>query len=236
MKRPIRFLTEKGTHSVLLCLLVFSLLSYNAQELFLPNAAIATDAGSLAVVVLDAGHGGIDGGTRGNSGVLEKDLNLRYALCLGELLSLLGYKVVYTRKDDSLVLKDGEDKYGMRKKCDLRNREMLMGEYADSCVVSIHMNAFPVSKYKGMQVYYANTEESRLLAQAIQQTVQRHLQTDNERVPKEADSSIYLLDGAKSPAVLVECGFLSNEEDEKNLSDESYQKRLCFLLLCAIMK
>ncbi len=236
MQKLFGFLNKKGVESVILCFLIFSILSYNAQDMFLPKEAVAVGGVGSSVIILDAGHGGTDGGTMGSTGVLEKDLNLRYALLLGELLSSFGYKVVQTRTTDSLVLKAGEDRYGMRKKCDLKNRKDMMGKYADAIFVSIHMNAFPISKYKGMQVYYAESEESRLLAEKIQGAVKNHLQTDNERVPKEADSSIYLLDGAKVPAVLVECGFLSNEEDEKNLSDESYQKRLCFLLLCAIMK
>lgn len=236
MQGFFRMLSKKGVESIALCLLIFTVISYMAQESFLPEAMVPVSASASPVVILDAGHGGTDGGTQGVSGTLEKDLNLRYALGLGELLSLFGYRVIQSRTEDSLVLKEGEDIYGMRKRCDLKNRKDLMRQYTDAVFLSIHMNAFPVAKYKGLQVYYAQNQESRRLAEGIQGIVKAHLQQDNGRLPKAADESLYLLDGVKTPAVLVECGFLSNEEDEKNLLDESYQKRLCFLLLCAIMK
>ncbi|MBO5898902.1 MAG: N-acetylmuramoyl-L-alanine amidase, partial [Clostridia bacterium] len=101
--------------------------------------------------------------------------------------------------------------------------------------VSIHMNAFPQRQYKGLQVYYSpHHPTSQMLAEAMQRKVAAHLQPDNERKIKRAGSEIYLLEHLECPAVLVECGFLSNAEDCAALSDESYQQRLAFLLFCAI--
>lgn len=188
-------------------------------------------------IILDAGHGGIDGGCVGIGGTAEKDLNLAVALRLGEMFSAAGIRVLQTRTEDTLVLKEEEDVAGKRKACDLRNRVTLANENPDAIFFSIHMNSFPKEKYKGFQVYYAPGDGgSEILAAGLQETVCRYLQPDNNRKEKKADSSIYVLDKAKGRAVLLECGFLSNREEEANLNDVAYQKRLCFLLLCATME
>ncbi|MBP3436617.1 MAG: N-acetylmuramoyl-L-alanine amidase [Clostridia bacterium] len=233
----LRRLEKSGFEGVVLCLVIFALLSYSIQPVWQEESFVPVQAADgERVIVLDAGHGGLDGGASGKGGVLEKDLNLAYTRLLSRMLSSLGYQVIETRTSDALVLKEGEDVYGMRKKYDLKNRKDMIHQYEGCTFLSIHMNAFPDGKYKGLQVYYANTSESKALAEQIQNITREHLQEDNQRRPKAADSSIYLLDGITTPAVLVECGFLSNQEDENNLSDEIYQKRLCFLLVCAIMK
>ena len=236
MEDFFRWLSQRGKESVIACFLLFGIFSYALQGVWPSEEALAVEGDAESVIIIDAGHGGMDGGTQGKNGALEKELNLSYALLLGKMLSAFGYEVIQTRRTDALVLKEGEDVYGMRKRCDLKNRKSLMREYTDGVFVSIHMNAFPIEKYKGLQVYYSDSEKAKLLAEQMQATVKKNLQADNARLPKAADSSLYLLDNASMPAVLVECGFLSNEEEEKNLMDESYQKRLCFLLLCAIMK
>ncbi len=202
--------------------------------------AVGTDAAparAAVTVVLDAGHGGEDGGAVGQNGVLEKDLNLRIALMLGEQLEAAGVHVVYTRRDDRLLYTAEQNIPGKRKQYDLRNRLSLARAQEGAVLVSIHMNQFSASRYSGLQVYYATADErSRALAQCMQETVRRTLQPENRRQIKAGDSSIYLLDRADFPAVLVECGFLSNSEECARLSEEEYDRELSFSLFCAIME
>lgn len=220
-------------------LLVLALLGERIQLLFFLPSSLTEAAASTAEldVILDPGHGGIDGGCVGLAGTLEKELNLIFAQHLYHMLSAAGLHVGMTRNTDVLVLTEEQDIAGKRKFFDLRNRVEMAKAEPDAIFFSIHMNAYPERRYHGFQVYYApNSPESEQLAEGLQSTVCQHLQTDNKRKQKEADSSIYVLDNAPGTAVLVECGFLSNPEEEANLSEPSYQKRLCFLLFCAMMK
>ena len=196
-----------------------------------------TDTGGESVtVILDAGHGGEDAGTIGENGVLEKDLNLLMAEEIALFLRAAGVTVILTRTEDKLLYKESENIKGYRKIYDLRNRLLVARAYPEALFVSLHMNAFPAKQYSGTQVYYSqNTEESRHIAQEIQAVVQKHLQPENNREIKPAGDSIYLLDEAESPAVLIECGFLSNPEECERLTEEDYRKRLSFLISCAIM-
>ena len=171
-------------------------------------------------IVLDAGHGGADGGAVGVNGVSEKDLNLAVTLELARLLREAGFEVILTRTDDCLLLYEGQDIAGHRKENDLKNRLAIAKNNPDAIFVSIHMNTFGVSKYSGLQVYYADNTESRRLAYAVQGAVVERLQPDNHRVPHAASSSIYLLENAVGTAVLVECGFLSNPEECALLSQK----------------
>ncbi len=188
-------------------------------------------------VILDAGHGGEDGGAVGGNGVFEKDLNLTLAQTLADMLRAAGVEVVLTRTEDRLLYREEENIKGHRKEYDLKNRLSVAEKYPDAIFVSLHMNTFPVAKYSGLQVYYAaRTEGSRELAECLQAAVRRDLQPQNERKTKPSDSSIYLLDRAVGQAVLVECGFLSNPEECRRLSEKDYQRQLCFSLFCGMME
>ena len=186
-------------------------------------------------VVLDAGHGGEDGGTVSGDGILEKDLNLQIAKKLQTLLEANGVAVVMTRETDTLLYDRNSDYKGHKKEQDLAARRQI-GEQTENCVfVSIHMNSYPVAKYKGLQVWYSkNNQASKQLADKIQSTIATHLQPQNDRTTKAATSGIYLLHHLQCPAVLVECGFLSNPEEAALLATEEYQNKLAFLLFVAI--
>ena len=188
------------------------------------------------LVILDAGHGGEDGGAVGTNGVLEKDLNLAVANELADLLRKEGVEVILTRTEDALLYSDEENVYGQRKKNDLKNRLAVAKAHPDALFVSIHMNTFSVAKYSGLQVYYAATQGSRELAGAVQGAVRDRLQPDNRRVPHAASSSIYLLHNAVGTSILIECGFLSNPEECELLSQKDYQSRLCFSVFCGMME
>ncbi len=181
-------------------------------------------------LIIDAGHGGEDGGAVGVNGVLEKDLNLSVAEGTASLALLFGIPHSMTRTEDAMLYdKYGElDDYGGKKKSlDLRNR-LRTAEDADALVfLSIHMNKFTSPAYSGLQVYYSpNTENGRILAESVQSYARIHLQKDNSRQAKQADSSIYLLHRLKMPAILVECGFLSSPSECALLSEQSYRASL----------
>lgn len=213
-------------------LLLFSLLSHSFTERATP-AAVLPDG---RTVILDAGHGGKDAGAIGVNGVLEKDLNLAVTLLLAERLRAAGVRVILTREDDELLLTEEEKKGTGKKARDLANRLAIAKQNEGALFVSIHMNSFPIEKYKGLEVYYAADATSQAVARAVMKRVKEDLNPDNTRTAKATNGSIYLLDNAVTPAVLIECGFLSNAEDAAKLSDKDYQKELSFCLFCAIME
>ena len=188
------------------------------------------------LIVIDAGHGGEDSGAVGVNGALEKDLNLQIALEIGKALEEKGYVVVYTRTDDRLLYTEEENIKGIRKISDLKNRCKIAARYPNSVFVSIHMNSFGSSKYSGLQVYYSEkNDESRLLADSIQNKVINDLQKTNNRVTKPG-KDMYILENIDNTAVLIECGFLSNKEECEKLSEKEYQKELSFSIVCAIIE
>lgn len=184
-------------------------------------------------IVIDAGHGGLDGGAMTESGVLEKHLNLAVAKKIEKILSLANVDVVMTREED-VMLADESSKH--KKQDDLNARLHTVDAYEKCVFVSIHMNKFPVEKYSGLQVYYSkNNDKSKILADAIQSKTVATLQSGNARMTKAADSAIYILNNIHVPAVLVECGFLSNTEEAALLQDEEYQDKLAAVISCAVL-
>lgn len=188
------------------------------------------------LIIIDAGHGGEDPGAVGDGDIYEKDLNLEIANCLGALLSERGFAVMYTRTEDKLLYTEEENIKGIRKISDLKNRCKIAAEYPNAMFVSIHMNSFGSAKYSGLQVYYSeNNDKSRVLATKIQTSVKDNLQNDNDRVIK-AGKNMYVMENVSNPAVLIECGFLTNFEECKKLCEKEYQKRLSLAIVCGIIE
>ena len=181
----------------------------------------------------NSAHGGFDGGAVAHDGTIEKDLNLKIALKLDSVLRASGFKTVLVRSDDSSTNDptDGEK----AKVSDIKNRVKLMSKYKNSVFVSIHMNKYSTTQPHGAQVFYAKTEGSKELAGLLQASVSTHVQTDNKRVIKPTTKDIYLLNHAIVPAVIVECGFLSNPSDLKNLKDDGYQLKIATALAYGII-
>ena len=194
-------------------------------------------APSRPIIVIDAGHGGEDGGASGEDGTKEKDLNLLVAQSLADILTAAGYDVRMTRTDDRLLYDlygDLTDYKGHKKTYDLRNRLRFTEEAGADLLISIHMNKFPQPQYSGLQVYYSpNAPESRTVAEVIRNYTKLYLQPENERETKAATSSIYLLHRIQRPAVMVECGFLSNEEELSRLKDDTYRRQFALVIACA---
>jgi len=212
------------------------LLSFTFQNLLraVEYKAVGGNVSDVPVIILDAGHGGEDGGATGTNGAVEKDLNLALTRTLADLLRLAGYTVIETRTEDRLLCDTGTPR-GHRKQGDLSNRLKFTEQYPNSVFISIHMNTFPTPDCTGTQVWYSqNTPESFSWAQAIQDTVKASLQPTNRRRVKAATSGIYLLRHAQTPAILVECGFLSTPSDCARLSDADYRCTLALTLFAAI--
>ena len=201
------------------------------------SALVNADTGkNLPTIIIDAGHGGFDGGTSSADGIIEKDINLKIALYLCEYLNFFGFNTVMTREKDESTESDGLTTIREKKSSDIHNRMSLMEKTDNALFVSIHQNHYSVEKYHGLQVFYSPTfsEESSLLAQSIQETVTQLLQPDNERQIKKCGTSVYLMYNAVKPAVLVECGFLSNYNEAELLSTEEYQKKIAFCIALGI--
>ena len=198
-----------------------------------PLEELEIDSHERRMIVIDAGHGGKDGGAVSVTGTFEKHLNLDISLSIRETLHVLGYEVIMTRETDvELTHPDG----GTRKMQDLRGRLEIAEDNKHAVFVSIHMNKFSASKYCGLQVYYSpNNNSSINLAGAVQNAVRSSLQPDNDRKIKMADSSIFLLQKITSPAILVECGFLSNENEAELLDTPEYRIKLSTVITTAII-
>ena len=184
-------------------------------------------------VILDPGHGGMDGGAVSVTGRAEKGLNLSVALRVRDLLEAAGADVILTRTGDTMP--DAEEAGMSAKMNDLIFRARVMEQHPEAVFVSIHMNKFPDASCRGAQVWYAAGEASKTLAEALRESV-LSLQPDNRRTCREADSSIWLLTHAAVPAVLIECGFLSNEEEAARLEDGAYQTRLALAIARGILR
>lgn len=189
----------------------------------------------LPTVIIDAGHGGEDGGAVGIDGTFEKDLNLLIALELEEMLRSEGIKTRLTRNEDILLYDRNSDYMGHKKSQDMAARLAIAEEYEDAVFISIHMNSFTQQQYRGLQVYYSvNSPLSATLANTVQELVATNLQPENTRKTKPSSTGIYLLEKIQHPAILIECGFLSNHEDCTNLNSPSYRTRLCLVIFTSI--
>lgn len=183
------------------------------------------------VIIIDAGHGGLDGGAVGRNGVEEKEINLSISLKLNDLLKSTGYNTVMTRTEDICLASDDAKTIKAKKTSDLHNRMAIMEQYDNAIFVSIHQNSYYGSKAEGTQVFYSpNSEGSEALADLIQLSVKNGIQPNNKRLTKKADSSIYLLYSAKKTAVMVECGFLSDYDENLKLCNKEYQEQLAFYI------
>lgn len=189
----------------------------------------------MKTVIIDAGHGGFDGGAVAGDGTAEKNINLNIALVLRDLLKLNGYNTVMTRESDISTDSVETQRIASRKKSDLKNRLELTCRYSDGIFVSIHLNKFTTSAASGTQVFYGgNNPLSKQLSDCIQKTVVDNLQPTNHRKIKQATKSTFILFNTKIPAVLVECGFLSNKAELELLKNEEYQKKMAFCIFCGI--
>jgi len=179
-------------------------------------------------VIIDAGHGGVDGGSTSCTGVLESAINLEIALKLEDLLHLLGIDTLMIRTTDCSVYTKGET-IAAKKVSDLKERARIVNGTENAVLISIHQNHFSDSRYYGAQVFYAPTAGSSILAKQLQSALITTLNPGSNRQSKKADG-VYLMQQITRPGVLIECGFLSNHQEEAKLRDTAYQQKLCCVI------
>lgn len=187
-------------------------------------------------VVIDAGHGGEDGGAVSLSGVAESKINLEIALKLDQIFGFYGINTVMLRTADVSLHDEGASTLREKKVSDLHNRAARIRELENATLISLHQNTYAGgSKYHGAQVFYANEELSLPLAKHIQETLRLALDPANKRVATEIPENVYLMNHVSCRAILVECGFLSNPEEERLLREDGYQTKLAAALAGAYL-
>ena len=175
------------------------------------------------VILIDPGHGGIDGGAQSKAGTIEKDINLQISLKLRDELEEKGYKVFMTRDEDEGLYQKGNT-VREKKREDLNRRVEMKKETECDIFVSIHQNMFPQSKCYGAQVWYASNDNSYNLATIVQDSVKESVNDNNKRVAKPAaEAYLILRDKYEGASILVECGFLSNPDEEAKLKSDEHQ-------------
>ena len=205
-------------------------ISYKIDDVMIKTVGI-NNVKTKKTVIIDPGHGGIDVGTVGIDGSLEKNINLSISLDLYDYLMVSGINTVLTRDGDYEVYKAGEK----RTKSDLYNRMDFINSVPDSILISIHQNHFENEAEWGTQVWFSpNDEISPTLADKILQSVKKNIQPENKRENKVSDNSYYILYKAQKPSVMVECGFVSNKNENNKLQDKEYQKDMAYSILAGI--
>ena len=216
--------------SVFIAMLSFLTLSAHHQSLDVYSQK-NTDC-----IIIDAGHGVPDGGAIGINGTIESDINLKIAKKVQKLLEKKGYTVIMTREDENSIYRNGQN-IASKKKDDMYRRLEIINSSDADMFISIHMNTFSSHKYRGAQVIYSgNFKNSEELAGFIQKELHKIEENASKREHLKAPDGIFLLKKADIPAVLVECGFLSNFDDEKLLSTDSYQQNLAKAIVRGIEK
>ena len=210
------------TTATILCVLFISaFLTSNVIDVYSEN----TTVNDRTCVIIDAGHGGIDGGAVSCTGVEESHINLDIALRLNDLMNLLGIHTYMIRTEDVSVYTSGNS-IAAKKVSDLKERVRIINQKKNAILISIHQNYFPDSQYSGAQAFYYS---DMALAKQLQTALVNTLNPNSKRKAKKADG-IYLLQNVKCPAALIECGFLSHHKEEEMLRDPEYQKKLSCII------
>lgn len=210
---------------LLTVLVVFGLcFLWSEKEVFLQAYS------SQPMLILDAGHGGEDGGAVSCTGTKESTINLAIVLRMDQILGLLGEAPLVLRDADISLHDPQSETLREKKVSDLKNRAEAVNATPNATLISIHQNSYPDSRYRGTQIFYAPTEGSAELAAAIQTAVCQTLQPANTRQAKAIPETVYLMNHIGNRAVLIECGFLTNPEEESNLRQPNYQCKLALVL------
>lgn len=183
-------------------------------------------------IIIDAGHGGVDGGATSCTGLLESQFNLEIALRLNDLFHLLGWDTGMIRTTDISVYTKGET-IAEKKISDLKERVRIVNDTEGALLLSIHQNNFTDSRYSGAQVFYASTDGSMELARELQAAFVQTLNPGSSRQCKKSDG-VYLMEHIDCTGVLIECGFLSNPEEEALLQCHEYQKKICCVIAASV--
>lgn len=187
------------------------------------------------VIVIDAGHGVPDEGAESSNGTSEAETNLKIALKLQNLLEQSGATVILTRSDENAIYDIDSKTLKEKKISDLKNRVKIGNESSADIFVSIHLNKIPQQQYSGWQTFFKSSDENSIkLARSIQNNLNESIQKENNRVAMKLDT-IYIMKNVEIPITVVECGFLSNPEEEKNLLNDTYQNQLAWGIYSGIV-
>lgn len=200
----------------------------NAVTTWIENSPVHRDT----CIAIDAGHGGIDGGAVSISGTPESEINLQIAQRLNDLFHLLGYRTVMLRNTDTSLHTEGNS-ISAQKVSDLKHRVQMIAEQNATLLISIHQNTFSNKRYSGAQVFYHSDEKSISLANSLQNNFIQTLNPSSKRKPKAAQG-IYLMEHISCPGILIECGFLTNAQEEALLKSADYQKQLCCVIAATV--
>lgn len=209
------------TLSVLVAMIIGALCTNQAVNVYVENKNME----NRTCVIIDAGHGGVDGGAISCTGVEESEINLEIAIRLNDLMHLLGVKTYMIRTEDVSIYTDA-DTIAAKKISDLRNRVSIINNTENAILISIHQNYFEDARYSGAQVFY---KEDPTLAKQLQTALVNTINVGSNRKVKKA-SGIYLMQHINCSAALIECGFLSNYAEEAKLRNPEYQKKLCSVI------
>jgi N-acetylmuramoyl-L-alanine amidase len=209
---------------VLLGLLISTVVGDRVVTVLSENAPVV----NRKCYIIDAGHGGVDGGAVSCTGAYESHINLQIALKLNDLMHLLGMQTKMIRTTDISVYTSG-DTIAAIKASDLKERVRIVNSTENGVLISIHQNYYSNGRYDGAQVFYANTDGSKELANIMQTALREGLDPGNNRLSKPSEG-IYLMKHIQKTGILVECGFLSNHSEEAKLRDNEYQNSLCCVL------
>lgn len=197
---------------------------------------IAVMSQQQPVLIIDAGHGGADGGASSAEGLLESNINLEIALKLDELARLYGKETVLTRETDDIDYPSEANTIAKQKVYDQKTRVALINSYPEGILVSIHQNFYPDIRPKGAQVLYGHTPESEVFGKLLHVNLVAALDPTNRRVAAPVEENIYLMRNAQCTAALVECGFLSNPEEAALLEGNTYQNKISVVLLASYLE
>ena len=222
----------KLTLSMIGCFVLLAVCA-RITERALPTAAEAVER---PIIVLDPGHGGLDSGAVGGNGTLEKDVNLSIVRILRDMLELSGFDVVLTRSEDISIYDAGVEGIRNQNLSDMDNRLEIVQSYPDSIFLCIHQNNYTDPKYFGGQMFYNNNNpNNRTLAQIMQNKF-AELQPGNDREIKLSGDELFLLKSNPNPSLMIECGFLSNPDEEARLSTWEYQQQVAFSIYGGLME
>lgn len=216
---------------ILLIVIILKVISISQEDKEIPTVSIPS---TNRVIIIDAGHGKPDEGAIGFQGMTEERINLEIALKLQELLESTGTIAILTRHDENGIYDINSKTIRQKKVSDIYNRIDIVNNSNAEFIVSIHLNKFSNSAYRGWQTFFKkNSPDSNMLANHIQNSISKNIEYNNKRIPKQIEN-IYLMDNSKIPAVIVECGFISNPEEAKLLEKKEYQNKITWGIFIGI--
>ena len=234
MNRMAEYFKQRWFYWIAIGLLVFLLFD---QLYAVPRMRVFGAHHEVETLVLDAGHGGFDGGAVSPNGVTEQEINLHVTKKVESLAGLFGIPTELTRKDGNALDYEAGRSVRENKVADIKARQHICEQIQNPFFISIHLNKFEQSRYFGAQVFYGEKNaQSKAIAESIQEALKSGIANGNHRVAKPAGDSIYLMRTLTCPALIVECGFLSNPEDEAALVQDTYQTQLAVCILAGYLQ